>query len=824
MTRVAVDIRPLQFEAYRRRGVGRFLSSILAAFQRMEAPFQLLLVYSPDRPLPATTLPKEGIHCEFMPLKLPFRVQEMPFTTPHADPDLEFQFDSAIEAFLIEHRVDLFHNTYPFGWEFFVPRRLYTVPMVVTILDMIPLIYKQDYLEPLGYSLKLSFADRLGTAVHAQRVQTISVASARDIVKFTGVPIEKIDVIYPGVSSDFYPLDPKEITRELHRLGIREQYVFSVLGFHYSKNLQRTIHSFSYLPKSVREALSFIILCPLSLEQRRIVESWIDTYGLTKRVRLLEAVSHKTLLALYSGASVVLHSTLYEGFGLPALEALACGAPIVVSDIPVLHEVAADAAVYVDPTDPAKIAAGILRVLEDSTLRKQLRERGFQRARLFTWEAAAQALLRSYQAALFGPRSERDCERKSSSVPKIANRRLSIAFWSPLNPKLSGISDYSEALIAALQQYVDVDCYVEGYQPSNRPLADTVRVYDARAYPQINTRRCYDINLYQIGNNALHSYIYRQAMYVPGIVTLHDLVLYHLIYHTLVRGGDTRAFWEEVAYCEGAEVAQQARRDYLLGRVNDYELSLHRRIVERSLGVIVHSQWAAERIAHSATGPVQVIPMGCVPFPPDDGRFARIARSLLGWPVDSLIFGCFGIMHRVKRLESVLRAYRRVREQIPRVALVLMGPVDPTVWPLVSDLQREPNRTLAEGIYLYSSHVPIELMLTAMLSVDVGINLRNPTAGETSATLHTMLAMGKPVIVSDIGAYREYPDLCCPKIPTDNNEEQALYTAMIEFAISPLTLHQAAECAWAYSKHNTWDQTAQRYLAFIETVLSQRSR
>jgi glycosyltransferase involved in cell wall biosynthesis len=929
MMRIAVDVRPLQFDAYRDRGAGRFLSSLLSVLQRSDTGFQWLLVYAPDRPAPAIVSGAPA--WQLLPLALPFPVQELPATTPHTAPDLEFQFDSAMEAFLLQHQVDLFHQIYPFAWEFYAPRRLRQVRSVATILDVIPLLYKQEYLDPLGQALKESFADRLSAAVYAQRVQTISAASARDIAKFTGIPEAHLDIIYPGVSSDFRPLDRQQVAEELRQLNLTKPFIFSLLGFHHSKNLRRTIQAFARLPRTVRENYQFVILSRLSPDQKQTVESWIASEGLTGDVRLLEGASHEALLALYSGATVVLHAALYEGFGLPVLEGMACGAPVVASDIPVLREIGADAVVYVDPAAPEEIATGVQRVLEDPALQARLRVEGGQRARLFTWERAAQALLRSYRAALAAPlpwtvpqagraatvgenvigRSVScDCEARSKATfpdagdcfgpnhvlsgaegdgprndaprdvfraevhagrgatadenviargvfcpeaifsnagdcfgpddgprndaprdvfraeveqaPTLLKsaRRLRLSFWSPFNPKLSGISDYSESLVAALQQYADVDCYVEGYQPINRPLADTLPFYDARAYPQLAAARPYDANLYQIGNNVLHRYIYRHAMQTPGIITLHDVVLYYLMYHTLIKDGDTKDFWAEVAYSEGPAVAERARREYLQGRANDYELALHRRIVETSLGTVVHSQWAADRIAPVATAPVQVIPMGCTLFPPDGGRFARVARSLLGWPVDSLVMGVFGIMHRVKRVETVVRVYRRLRQQFPHIALVLMGPVDPTAWPLINALQQDPDGTLAEGIHIYPAYASPEMLLTAMLAVDVGVNLRNPTAGETSATLNTMLGMGKPVIVSDIGTYREYPDLCCPKIPTDDAEEQVLYEALLRLVMSPAALRQASAGAWAYSEPNSWDRSAQRYLAFAETVLS----
>jgi len=815
--RIAVDVRPLQFDAYRDRGAGRFLGSLLSVLQQTKTDFEWLLVHAPDRPTPG--IAPGAAAWKLLPLELPFSVQDLPSTTPHTDPDLEFQFDSAMAAFLLQNRVDLFHQIYPFAWEFYSPRRLHSVRSVTGILDVIPLLYKPEYLDPMGQKLKESFADRLGAAVYAQRVQTISLASARDIIEFTGIPEEKVDIIYPGVSSDFQPLDRKRVGEELGRLGLAGPYIFSLLGFHHSKNLRRAIQGFARLPKPVRAAYQFVILSRLGPEQRRTVEGWIAAEDVTGAVCLIEGASHEALLALYSGATAVLHAALYEGFGLPVLEAMACGAPVVASEIPVLREIGAEAAVYVDPTDPNAIAGGLLRLLEDPDLRDRLRASGFQRARMFDWESAAQALLRSYQAALAAPLpcAEETAGIAGPAVLKATKRRLRVSVWSPFNPKLSGISDYSESLVSALRRYAHVDCFVEAYQPTNRPLADTIPFYDARAYPQLNAWRPYDANLYQIGNNVLHRYIYRHAMETPGIITLHDVVLYYLMYHTLVKeGGDTKAFWAEVAYSEGEAVAERARREYLQGRNVDYELALHRRIVETSRGVIVHSQWAAERIAPVATSPVQVIPMGCTLFPPDGGRFARVARSLLGWPLDSLVLGVFGIMHRVKRVETVVRVYRRLRQQFPQIALVLMGPVDPTAWPLINELQQNPQIAETEGIHLYPAYATPEMMLTAMLAVDVGVNLRNPTAGETSATLNTMLAMGKPVVVSKIGTYVEYPPTCCPGIPIDETEEDGLRAVLQQFIVSPTALQRASQAAWSFSADKQWDITAQRYMAFVE--------
>ena len=226
MIRIAVDVRPLQFEAYRDRGAGRFLGSLLSVLQQSDTEFQWLLVHTPDRPAPA--IASDASSWQLLPLELPFPVQELPATTPHTDPDLEFQFDSALETFLLKNHVDLFHQVYPFAWEFYSPRRLHAVRSITGILDVIPLLYKQEYLDPMGQKFKESFADRLGAAVYAQRVQTISAASTRDIIRFTGIPKDKVDIVYPGVGSDFHPLDRRQVAEELRQFRAdRPVYLFA---------------------------------------------------------------------------------------------------------------------------------------------------------------------------------------------------------------------------------------------------------------------------------------------------------------------------------------------------------------------------------------------------------------------------------------------------------------------------------------------------------------------------------------------------------------------------------------------------------------------
>jgi len=814
---VAIDVRPLQLDAYRDRGIGIHLRSWIEAAQSLDISFSFSLLFDPALPAPRVKLSSKLWRLQ--PLVLPFSPGNDPPTALHIDRNREFQFDSAMESFLSEQDFDLYHATYTFMWETFASRRLFRTRWVVTFYDLIPLRFHSEYLDPLGERGCQSFAQRLGAAVYAQRVQTISRASQIDLVEATGLPEERIDVVYSGVSPAFRPLEGfDEAWSRIADLGIPGPYLFSVSGFHHTKNLKRLLEAYSLLPESLRKQYHLVILCPLSQQARGIVQEWLISLGIRDEVIILHKVTERQLVGLYNGASLVVHATLCEGFGLPILEAMRCGTPVVASNVSSMPEIGGGAAKLVDPYSPPDVARGIDEVLGSSALRSEMRERGFRQSAKFTWERTASAVMESYVKAVSQPLYTLGKTFPVSFVQSA--RRLRLAYWSPLNPCPSGVSDYSELLIAELGKHADVDVFLDGYQPSNLPLFDSFPMFDARAYPHLARQRPYDLNLYQVGNNPLHRYMYDAILSWPGVVTLHDIYVYHFIHAAFVLSGRVEEFWQEVAYCEGASMARKARLDYLKGRLDDYLLPLNKRLVMASRGVVAHSQWGVSRVTEYEGGPpVRHIPFGIFLLENDDGRFGKLVRRLLGLPEKGFIFGVFGNLHRVKRISVVLRAFDRVHKRHPDAALFIMGPADSSVGEDLHVLQENPLAAHARGVYPYLTYASYDLMLMAMQAVDVGINLRYPTAGETSGTLSMLLGQGKPTIVSDVGSFTEYPDACCPKTPVNEDEENTLFHHMTAMIANRSHYDRAVQAAYDYCRDKTWPLCARRYLDFIEEVL-----
>ena len=821
--RVGIDARPMQVPAYRKRGIGQHLRNWIEAAQKLPHPFEMVLLVDPHLSSPEVNLISP--QWKISPLTLPFIHQTDDFFPLHNDADQEFIFDSAVEAFLVDQGIDLFHETYSFMWEANIIRRLHRTRLVTTIYDLIPLKYRAEYLDPLGERGYQSFAQRLGATVYSQRIQTISAASMQDIIDATGMPSTHIDLISCGVGPTFAPLDKDEIRIRLTELNISGPYLFSVTGFHHTKNLRRQLEAYSLLPAQLKQRFRYVLVCPLGQAARDEVETWLHLLGIQQRVIFLQDITQPQLVALYNRATTVLHGSLCEGFGLPIVEAMRCGTPVVAANLSSMPEAAGDAAILVDPLNPQAMADGIMRMLSDDQIQAQSRERGLKHADQFTWERTAQAVLNSYSASLNQPLADHQHIFPGVNL-QSRNRRPRLAFWSPLNPKPSGVSDYSEMLLAELGKDADVDVFVDSYQPAVLGLYDSFPMYDARAYSSLAKVHPYDLNLYQIGNNPLHRYQYDAVLNRPGLVTLHDLCIYNLLHSALIGQGRSDEFWREIAFCEGDSAAEKMRRDYLAGRASGYDLSLNRRIVTASQGVVVHSEYGLRDVTHYPEAPpAKLIPFGLFHLDDDEGQFGHLVRRIIGLPENAFVFSSFGNLHQVKRIPVIIRAFERVRALNPHAHLFLMGPPDARSVDVMHAIQDSSLAAHTRGIHFYLTYASYDLMLMAMQAVDVGINLRYPTAGETSGTLSMLLGMGKPTIVSDIGSFAEYPDDCCPKVPTpaqasESTEEDVLVQQMMRFIENSTHYREACAAAYIYGQGKSWSDAAQQYLKFIDQLVS----
>jgi glycosyltransferase involved in cell wall biosynthesis len=240
----------------------------------------------------------------------------------------------------------------------------------------------------------------------ANAILADSEATRRDLARLLSIDPARVELVYPAVGPRFRPMAPEEIEPVRHQLGLPDRFVLFVSTIEPRKNLVRLLEAFALLEPSAGEPVSNL-QPPASSLQLVIAgrRGWmyddvfaaIERLGLAERVRLLDFVHDKDLPALYNLAAAFAYPSIYEGFGIPPLEALACGTPAVVADNSSLPEVVGDAAVLVSAEDVGSIASGLARALGDAVLRSRLRAAGPERARQFTWEQAANRVLACYE-------------------------------------------------------------------------------------------------------------------------------------------------------------------------------------------------------------------------------------------------------------------------------------------------------------------------------------------------------------------------------------------------------------------------------------------
>jgi glycosyltransferase involved in cell wall biosynthesis len=265
---------------------------------------------------------------------------------------------------------------------------------VVTIHDVIHLMFPQYLPNRVAFSYaKWSITQ---AAQRATRVMTVSESSKRDILRFVDTEPDKIDVIYNAYDERF-AMEPREedVVRVRERYQLTDEFVLYAGNVKPHKNLERLIDAFALVRKRGLDHLKLVLIGD-EISKYTALRRAVHQHQLHKYVRFLGYLPEETLAVMYRLAGVFVFPSLYEGFGLPPLEAMASGTPVVTSNVSSLPEVAGDAAVLVDPYDPQAIADGIYRVLTDEKLRRALIHRGIARAGQFSWEQSVRRVRQIY--------------------------------------------------------------------------------------------------------------------------------------------------------------------------------------------------------------------------------------------------------------------------------------------------------------------------------------------------------------------------------------------------------------------------------------------
>lgn len=633
------------------------------------------------------------------------------------------------------------------------------VSTVVTVYDLIPLIFPDHYL-PEAWG-RVEYQTRADFIRHVDGVLAISRATAADVVTRLGVPEDRVHVINAGATDIFGSMfDSREQAGRhlgVHHPAIRPDFLLYVGGYEFRKNLDRLIDGYALLDASVRSAHQLVIACRMSPEQMQELQCRGCDRGLVDgQLHLTGYISDEDLGALYHACALFVFPSLYEGSGLPILEAMACGAPVIASSTSTGPEILGGSDATFDPGSPEAIAACVARFLGEPEKLAALRERSAERVREYTWHNVALATGLAYETVL-----DQRAARRSR------RRRRRIALVTPWSPERSGIADYNLRLGAALGERVDVDVVVSD-PVENHPVPEEngLRLMGAAEFDRSRGTRPVDRIVYAMGNSHFHGHVHRLLRRQPGSVVFHDVRLtgFYGWLSGVERPEDpsTRlAEWIGALY--GSRMPSQMSSGQVPSWRDQLAMGIYmtREIQQYAEQCFVHSEMARavlelDRGVEDRAVPITVLPFG---MPPIVDRTARPTSD----PDESLVVS-MGYVHEVKGLESLIRAFGLLATRRPRAKLVIAGPKDDTE-------HRRWTACAAEHAAGAQIEIPGEVdevrYRKLLERADLAVQLRRISNGEASAAVADCLAAGIPTIVSDIGWLGALPAEAATKVPLE---------------------------------------------------------
>lgn len=395
---------------------------------------------------------------------------------------------------------------------------------------------------------------------------------------------------------------------------------------------------------------------------------------------------------------------------------------------------------------------------------------------------------------------------------------MKIAYFSPLNPIKSGVSDYSEELLEYLAGYGRIELFIDDYHPTSAWLHDSFPIHNYRRVYKNNGINDFDVHIYHMGNNDNHSYIYSTLLQYPGVVVLHEPILHHFMFSQTVGNNRLADYLRELDYCYKAERSTVVKATLEARDENSwYEYPLLDRIVDSSLGIIVHSDFARRTVLEvNPKAHVRKILHHYAPPPTEQMRSRELVRQILGFSGDELVVGSLGYITASKRIEVLLGVLAWMKAEGYPVKLLLVGKLLPGC-----DALRNIEELGLEDEVIVTGFVDPRTFREYLNVPDVFVALRHPSAGETSGSVIKMMGTGKPVVLSDNYAFSELPDGCCAKITPGEGEAEELKEKLVFFCENPGELLAMGDNARRYvMTHHDIQNSARQYIEFATEVLT----
>ena len=642
------------------------------------------------------------------------------------------------------------------------------LPTAVMLYDLIPMLAPDEYLA--NATMRSWYERKVASLRNADVLLAISGTAQEQASTLLDIPHEKLVVVGTGLDSRFAPPDDAstDAAAVLASLGIRRKAILYAGGYDRRKNLDALIEAYGGLDRDLRGDYQLVFAGRCATAALIRLTDRIKGSGLgNDDVVFTGHVTDEQLVVLYQHCALFVFPSLHEGFGLPALEAMSCGAPVLAVDTPAMREIQPRAEAR-SGGDAQSLHTAIDRVLRDPDALARLRMSHAELAARFDWDKVAEKTLAHLRqlAAHRGTRAPID-------IQTLQNTRPRLAFVAPLPPAPSGIADYCAELIPALQAHYSLELIVDQADVDTSWIPEWVPLRSLQWFEQHGDQ--FERVLYHFGNSPFHAHMFGLLQRFPGVVVLHDFFLGDLQMWREQQPGHTVWFEHTVAHSHGPAgqlLLSESGRDAVVAK-----LPCNLDVLEAADCVIVHSEHAAalaSRWYGSSIGR-RHIP---IPFPRALVRLPERhhARIELGVQPHEMLICSFGMIAPHKLNHLILDAWELLPPALSkRVRLTFVGANQAGVYgtTIAGRIAREGSERLE-----ITGHVSNAGYRTYLAAADVVVQLRGASRGETSAAVFDALGAGIALIVNDHGSLSELPSDVVLKLP-DEVTAQDLKDAMV---------------------------------------------
>jgi len=633
------------------------------------------------------------------------------------------------------------------------------IPTAVILYDLIPLVHRTHYLRnPVAEAWYLNKLDHLR---RADLLLSISESSRQEAITYLGINTSSVITISAAANAEFSRRNILHAREDQLRAsyGLTRPFILYTGGMDYRKNVEGLVRAYAGLSKDIRRQHQLALVCDVQEHDRRRLIDLAEQKGLkTNDLIITGFVPEEDLIDLYNLCAVFVFPSWHEGFGLPALEAMSCGAPVIGANTTSLPEVIGREDALFDPHDDEDITAKLSQVLSDEAFRQTLARHGLGQAKRFSWEATAKRALSALELWH---------KNKCRQIPTMS-ARPKLAYISPLPPERSGISNYSAELLPELSRHYEIDVVV-----AQKEVCDP---YIKAAFP-IRTvdwfrkhAHRYDRVLYHFGNSSFHQHMFALLREIPGVVVLHDFFLSGIVAYMDAQGPVPNGWASELYASHGYEaVRQRFHAKDTVDVVWRYPCNLS--VLQQAQGIIVHSanslrlaeQWYRDDCTDWA-----VIPLL---REPRIGLDKLAARKALGFEVSDFVVCAFGLLGPAKFNQRLLQAWlksRLAREKTCHLIFVGEnhgGDYGQEILATIRSNQAEENIRV-------TGWVNSDVFRQYLAAADIAVQLRTLSRGETSAAVLDCMNYGLPTIVNANGSMADLDDDAVCKLPDNFTDEQ----------------------------------------------------